>query len=640
MRRVTVVASELLGMPGIGGPGTADSLLAVALGRGGHHVDVLVAPGREVTPISPDWEERYAAAGVDVRRLEAVRVRPEFLQPSAAVLAALRADPPDVVVADDWRGLAYAALRARQVGVTLTETAFVVYSHGPARVLSEAAKKLPDTVARFGEEVAQRTCIELADLVVSPSEWLLGWMRHHGWPVPATARVIQNLWESTALGEPAPRAGTGNGVRRLAFFGQLREGKGIRVFVDSLRQLDPTLLEGMELLFLGRETPRWTTERIRQALGPEVSDRVSSIRFESRLERAAALRELLVPGTLAVMPSLLENSPYAVAECIEHGVPFIAAWTGGVPELVAEDDAARVLCPPTAEDFAAALAAWLSSTNGYAPARPARSPEDALAAWLDVVETVLPARPRVVAPATSVAVVADGDDGVGRARRLAESTRSVAVDVIQAESRSAGLEQTAADWVVFLDDEDLPDDGMLDALVTAQAASDADAVTAAVRPADDPGAVRMFLGDPGALGLAENQYGVLGLVRRSAVVGQPPVDGAADPDWLLLARLALAGAAVVSMPEPLSSHGGRPGTAGDVPGDGLAVLEAFEAARVPMPHLPQLTATLAAALARHEAMEQRRDAAPRGRVQRVVRVVRTQGVSGLLRRLLARGNLE
>ena len=58
---------------------------------------------------------------------------------------------------------------------------------------------------------------------------------------------------------------------------------------------------------------------------------MSSIRFETRLERSGALKELLLPGTLAVIPSLLDNSPYAVAECIEHGIPFVATSTGGIP---------------------------------------------------------------------------------------------------------------------------------------------------------------------------------------------------------------------------------------------------------------------------------------------------------------------
>ena len=84
---------------------------------------------------------------------------------------------------------------------------------------------------------------------------------------------------------------------------------------------------------------------------------VASIRFETALDRSAALRELRQERTLAIMPSLLDNSPYAVAECIEHGVPFIATHTGGIPELVADDDRARVLCRPAPDDVAAALQA-------------------------------------------------------------------------------------------------------------------------------------------------------------------------------------------------------------------------------------------------------------------------------------------
>ena len=157
-RRIAVVASEILGVPGTGGPGTADSFLAVALGRHGHDVELLVAPGRDVSRLSPEWEEAYRDANVRVRPLAGHgNVRPSFLAPASHVHDAVRSDPPDVVVADDWRALGYAALRARQLGVSLAGTAFVVYCHGPARVFAEAAQKVPDTVARFGEEVARAT---------------------------------------------------------------------------------------------------------------------------------------------------------------------------------------------------------------------------------------------------------------------------------------------------------------------------------------------------------------------------------------------------------------------------------------------------------------------------------------------------
>jgi glycosyltransferase involved in cell wall biosynthesis len=546
-RRVTVVASELLGRAGTGGAGTADSLLAVALGRHGHDVELLIASGRDIGSLDEEWTRIYAEAGVSVRVLQRMHgVRPPYHAPTLEVFHALRDRQPDVVIADDWRGLAHAALRARQTGRTLQDTAFVVHCHGPGRVLAEFAAKVPDTLARFAEEVMERTSVELADAVVSPSRWLLDWMGEHGWPVPDTARVIQYVRESAALEAPAAARGYERAaIRRLAFFGQLREGKGVRIFLAALERLRDRL-DGMEVVFLGAATPRWSAERIRAAW--------PAARVETELGHKAALAELRRPGTLAVMPSLLDNSPNTVSECIEQGIPFVATATGGIPELVAADDQARVLCAPTADDLAAALGRVLASENGFLPARPAREPRESLEAWLEVVETVQPTRatPEASDPHAFVPVGFDSAD-----------------------------------------------DELREALAAAQAASGADVVTTAVRPAVDPDGIHPFLGDPGALGLVENQYGVLGLVRRSLLEDTAPQAGAVDPQWPLFARLALAGARIVSIPEALATYDGSPGRVGDVPGEALAVLRLFEQADpTRLADLPQLAATLAAAHAR------------------------------------------
>jgi hypothetical protein len=409
---------------------------------------------------------------------------------------------------------------------------------------------------------------------------LLDWMRTHGWPVPGSARVIQYVRQETDA-----RVARNAPIRRLAFFGQLREGKGIRIFLDALDRLDP-----VEVVFLGGESKRWPREAI--------SERLPGARIETDLTRESALAELQQPGTLAVMPSLLDNSPNTVSECIEHGIPFVATDTGGIAELVAEEDRPRVLCVPTAEALAATLSEAIAA-EAFLPARAARDASESLDRWLNLVATVEPTVPQPRRPAARVAIVAGGQQSLEHAQRLAERTTSVEVDVAHAPSRRAGLAGTAAEWAVFLDEHDDPDDGLIDTLVVAQAATGADVVTAAVRSADDPNAVRLFLGDPGALGLAENHYGALGLVRASLAGPELADDGGADPDWLLFARLVLSGARVASLPIPLSTLADSVGKVGDVPGTGLAVLEAFEAPHVePVHDLPQLAATLAAALQR------------------------------------------
>jgi len=523
-RRIAIVASEILGLPGTGGPGTADSFLAVALARRGHRVELVVAPGRDTTALSAEWRRTYDDANVAIRPVDGdASVTPAFLAPAAHVYDALRSDPPDVVVADDWRALPYAALRARQGGRALGETAFVLYCHGPARVFAAAARKVPDAVERFGEEVAQRACFELADAVVSPSAWLVRWMHDHRWPVRDVS-VIQNLWQSAALGHAVEPAPPSERIRRIAFFGHLREGKGLRVFVDAVRKLD----RDVEVVFVGH-TRRWSPDELTSWLGREAH-------FETALDRSGALEQLKQPGTLAVMPSLLENSPYAVAECIEHGIPFLAADVGGTPELVAEEDRARVLHPPTADAFAAAIEQALQ--NGLAPAQPAVAPEESLASWLSVVETVTP--------------------------------------------RATRPSSTTSDWVRVGD----PDDALVESL--AAAAGDADVVTCAVQAPDGR---QLYLGDPGPLGVVENQYGVVGIVRPDTAARVAPDDS----PWVFFARLAAAGARIVSLPDALASHTPQQPTNSER----LAVLEAFEQATPDaLRQFPHLAATLAAALER------------------------------------------
>jgi O-antigen biosynthesis protein len=585
-RRVTVVASELLGRPGTGGAGTADSLLAVALGRNGHDVRLLIATGRDAGPPSGEWARIYDSANVEIRRVDPLpNVEPSYLARPLEVFHALHDEPPDVVVTNDWRGLGYTALRSREAERALSDTAFVVQCHGPSRMLAEFAHKVPDRLARFGQEVTERASIQLADAVVSPSAWLLDWMRARQWPLPGSAAVIQYVRRSAALGEEPVRQPPSPEIRRVAFFGQLREGKGIRIFLAALERLDPQLLANREVVFLGRASRRWPATEIEDA----VRSRVASVRVETDLDRDGAIGELLEPGTLAVMPSLLDNSPNTVSECIEHGVPFIATSTGGIPELIGEDDRARVLCEPNADDLAATLGGALTS-DGFAPARPARDARESVEAWLALIDSIEPpARPHARPPAR-VSIVASGES-VARAERLAQTTRSVEVDVVDASSRARGLERAAADWLVFLDDDDLPDDDFVDTLAAVQAATNADVVTAGVRVPD--GSLRLFLGDPRALGLVENQYGVVGLVRKD-LVRWVPEDGD-DADWPLFARLALAGGRVVSLQQPLAAHLGRPGQASDVPGHGLTVLAAFEEHGSELHDLPQLAATLAAA---------------------------------------------
>ena len=236
-----------------------------------------------------------------------------------AIEVALRAGPPDVVIVQDVGAPGYSALRLRDLGLAFENTLFVVYCHGTRQWITNASRKVRVLPGALAVSRLEQATVELADVVVSPSAYMVEWMRQQGWRLP-TAAVIPLLTRSAATGEspPQPVVQSNGAVHRLAFFGRLEERKGVRPFVAGLNALAPELLEGIEVEFLGRATTEVTPERVEALLSETARNALGGVSFETELDQHEALARLSRPGTVAFMPSLEDNSP-AILRCWNAG---------------------------------------------------------------------------------------------------------------------------------------------------------------------------------------------------------------------------------------------------------------------------------------------------------------------------------
>jgi glycosyltransferase involved in cell wall biosynthesis len=564
--RIVFVADELLGYAG-NGIGTTTTFVSLALARMGHDVGVLFAGPPPAAPVDPEWQRLYDEAGVRVETVPAAPrdVEPPHFRRARSVETALRADPPDVVVAQDLGAPAYTAIRLRSLGLDFERTAFVVFCHGTRQWITDVSRKVRVLPGALAVTVLERASVELADAVVSPSAYLVDWMRGEGWRLPERTFVIPHVSRAGATGEPPPGPPEQPGaVERVAFFGRLEERKGVRPFLAALSSLEPELLRRVEVEFLGRPTPPWPIERVSELLTEETRRSLRGLTFEPALDQHEALARLRRPGTLAVMPSFEENSPNTVYECLENGIPFLAGNVAGIRELVAAEDHARVLCEPTEQGIADALRRALSAADALRPARAAFDDDTSLRQWEEVF--ALPsARFPPARPMPTVGVWDRSDD----------------------------LEQLEGEWILLLDGQDEPAPALVETLVRAQQVSGADVVTCGVEL--EGGVIHLFEGEPRALGLLSNGYGTVALVRRELLEADD-----VGAEWPLLARLSLSGARIVSVPIALAVRRRAPATLQSHPEEALRVLKQFERA---LPHNLRLLAELVPRLAAEPARE-------------------------------------
>ena len=133
----------------------------------------------------------------------------------------------------------------------------------------------------------ERQCVALADVVLSPSQYMLRWMQSRGWTLPAVCYVQQNipLPELKTSGRVTIRGEGEQRASELVFFGKLEERKGIGLFCDALDLRAGRNLRGFSVTFLERArgsrgaTRSATLERARNVgLFPIVPSRIAAVK--------------------------------------------------------------------------------------------------------------------------------------------------------------------------------------------------------------------------------------------------------------------------------------------------------------------------------------------------------------------------
>ena len=363
-----------------GGIGTAFRNLAYKLSAT-HNVTILFTLGPESMPGSAknwsEWQEEYATRNV---LLLAVPSPLTYVAEAATVTTQRsheaylwikeRESQFDVVHFPEWQGAGFFTTQAKKMGLCCSRLTLVVQTHSPSLWALEGNAAVVDDRGQLEADFLERRSAEQADVVISPSLYMLDWVTQHGWQLPPHSFYHPNAAFVAVHVEPlVPRSIQPSCLPpqlELVFFGRLEKRKGLFLFIEALRHLAIAGLLGSELnvTLLGKLPEPNRALHVALAnltLAAAYANTTLHVEQDSLLNSEQATCFLLArPCAVAIMPSLMENLPYTVAEALTLKLPFLASNVGGVRELLHPDDTEAATFAPTVHGLRERLARLFS----------------------------------------------------------------------------------------------------------------------------------------------------------------------------------------------------------------------------------------------------------------------------------------
>jgi glycosyltransferase involved in cell wall biosynthesis len=385
--KVCIVSSEFIGPVKNGGIATATSALVKHLTDDGHRVTLLytLVEGGNPTNIAEQdgskgqkrswqyWVGELARQGIALEYIPNTGGYSAFLQKSWLVKEYIGKRDFDLVYFDDWHGSAYYSLVAKRVGLAPFSTQLhCVITHASREWVYSINEQHIRGLVDIEVCGLERRSVEMADVVIGPSRYLLHEYAKYGWHLPART-YCQPFPLVQASVEPSEETVQ---IQELVFFGRLETRKGLWLFCEALDVLADRLRE-KTVTFLGKITDAGVSS------GLQLLNRSSKWPFRVRLltdyDRDAALNYLKQGNKLAVIPSLADNSPCVIHECMEAGVPFVSTLGSGIQELVDPKCWPQMMVRPTVNALTERLAQILD--DGARLGRPSVDPQENNDAW-------------------------------------------------------------------------------------------------------------------------------------------------------------------------------------------------------------------------------------------------------------------
>lgn len=405
--RICIITFEFSPLTQSGGIGTAYRELADTLAAGGHNVTVAIPnhnvafaidakTGRWKRHIQRDLDKvKFNVRAIDSSRFS---VEPSYFASSSFHMAEWLAEQEkdfDFVHAAENQGMAFASSQLKHLGLAFPKTEFISTLHGASSWAMLLSGSFPTRLDQLEEFLYEKHQIARS-LVVSPSNYMIDYLKKRGQEFKRMPFVIPNIMSvDDPRGSSASSKTSDFRLEELVFFGRLESRKGLVMFIKALNSLADNNFpfDKVAVTFLGRSMTLGdgltTSEALIRETHAKSGWKTAKLNVLTTLQRNEALQYITSKNRLVVMPSLNDNSPYAVAECLALGVNFIASKVGGIPELIHTDDIDRAtFSPPTYYALAHKITNIQENPDNFRQARAKWAHDTIRSKWLHLHNVV------------------------------------------------------------------------------------------------------------------------------------------------------------------------------------------------------------------------------------------------------------
>ena len=526
--RHIIFTNEWPGFSSSGGIGKAFRELAIGLKKTGQKVDVVL-----VSQVDPSLaNQSYFKDDLSSIGLSSFWVGTSRYtwtnEPTAISFAAYRMldhisnsnTHGDRIVAHfpDYQGIAFYTLNARACGLLNDIDSVIVHAHGPTEWTRECNNALLSSSSQVATEFIERSCFKLANLITYPSEYMKNWLENKEY-VDSNSKLI---FLPNMIRYEEPSHSEIDEYRNelvtptVIFLGRHEDRKGFNLLLKVLEKIStdpigrqiqveiwgqPAFSDPCSAARLLVSAENWNLDWIWR---PELSEGDVSRGLRDQTD------------SLIVVLSPIENAPYVVLEAASVGAYLVSSVHGGGPELLKESSYCIEL------DESSVIEAIKRFLDGEAKRSSLRFSRQEQLGWLKEflskieiaterngekvrVEPMLPQisiivthykRPKKLFrcltaladqtdPNFELIVVDDFSETSDDAwwKRSVRLIASMDGRLIQRETngylgaaRNSGLSVATKDYVVYVDDDDIPLPNMVESLKLSVSSSGSDVV--------------------------------------------------------------------------------------------------------------------------------------------------------------------